>query len=196
MVISAGVLIRVCYSRFHHLSNLGSPLSVAAISIEPDAKLIVFGSSDAKKSIVEFGDFQCAPCRRFADSIAKAHLATDVRVEFRNYPLVKIHPLAQRAAELSMAWTIRKSRKDIYDRLMGSPLTKEELDRIEKILRGEDRNFASTMSAAKHALEEEVHQAMALGVKGTPSFFFVNEKGQTFKVNNQSTVLGLVSTAS
>lgn len=58
------------------------------------------GPADAPVTIVEFSDFQCPFCRRFAlvvDSVEARH-PNDVQVVFRNFPIAAIHPFARPAA--------------------------------------------------------------------------------------------------
>ena len=56
--------------------------------------------ASATVTIVEFSDFQCPFCRRFADTLRalRTRFPGDVRIVFRNYPLWKIHPDAVPAA--------------------------------------------------------------------------------------------------
>jgi protein-disulfide isomerase len=59
-----------------------------------------FGPNNAPITILEFSDFECPFCRRFAlviDTLRDKHKGA-VRVIFRNYPLVRIHPFARLAA--------------------------------------------------------------------------------------------------
>ncbi len=58
------------------------------------------GNKDAAVTIVEFGDYLCAPCGDLQTSLAavlKAH-PTDVRVVWKDFPNEKAHPEAMAAA--------------------------------------------------------------------------------------------------
>jgi protein-disulfide isomerase len=58
------------------------------------------GAADKKLEIVEFADFQCPHCKDAQANMDK--LAADfpnAHIVFQNFPLVKIHPEAMRAAE-------------------------------------------------------------------------------------------------
>lgn len=62
------------------------------------------GSNDAKVTIVEFSDFQCPYCARFYSEtlgqIIKDYVDTGkVRFVYKHFPLISIHPLAQKAGE-------------------------------------------------------------------------------------------------
>lgn len=59
------------------------------------------GGADAKVSIVEFSDFECPYCNRFAPTMGQVLAAYGDKVKFtyRHFPLTSIHPNAQKAAE-------------------------------------------------------------------------------------------------
>jgi protein-disulfide isomerase len=61
------------------------------------------GSASKDLELVEFADFQCPHCKDAQANMDK--LAVDfpkARIVFQNYPLVKIHPAAMKAAEYSV----------------------------------------------------------------------------------------------
>jgi protein-disulfide isomerase len=53
--------------------------------------------------VVEFGDFECPVCARgeTAAREVRAQYARQIRFVFRQFPLERIHPLAEKAAEAS-----------------------------------------------------------------------------------------------
>ena len=54
-------------------------------------------------TLVEYGDYECPACGA-AYSIVKAvqkHFGNKVRFVFRNFPLTKLHPHAESAAEVA-----------------------------------------------------------------------------------------------
>lgn len=66
------------------------------------------GSESAKVTIVEFSDFECPACKAIQPLISQvaAQYPNDVKVVFRHFPLLQIHPhaeLAARAAEAADA---------------------------------------------------------------------------------------------
>jgi protein-disulfide isomerase len=61
----------------------------------------VRGNKDAKVTIVNYDDFQCPFCQRMHDTLTNEILKTygdKVRVIYKDYPLVEIHPWAKHAA--------------------------------------------------------------------------------------------------
>ena len=72
------------------------PLSLAGAAVR--------GSQSAKFAVVEFGDYQCPACSRFAQTILPGFLdryveTGQVLFAYRHLPLERIHPLAVKAAE-------------------------------------------------------------------------------------------------
>src|SRR5258705_8838300 len=63
------------------------------------------GPASAKVTIVEYGDFECPSCGQAypAVKILLKHFADRVRFVFRHFPLVEVHPHAERAAEAAEA---------------------------------------------------------------------------------------------
>src|SRR4051812_8619720 len=59
------------------------------------------GNKDAKVTIVNYDDFQCPFCQRMHDTLTNDILKTygdKVRIIYKDYPLVEIHPWAKHAA--------------------------------------------------------------------------------------------------
>ena len=58
------------------------------------------GSDTAKVTITEFSDFQCPYCRALSATLAAvmSDYAGTVAIVFRHYPIVSVHPYAERAA--------------------------------------------------------------------------------------------------
>ena len=62
------------------------------------------GAANPKVTIVEFSDFQCPFCIRAFPTVEQVlkDYKKDVALYFKQYPLVQIHPFAQKAAEASL----------------------------------------------------------------------------------------------
>ena len=63
------------------------------------------GPSDAPMTLVEYGDFECPYCAD-AYPVIKAlqdTMGQDLRFVFRHFPLTRLHPHAEHAAEISEA---------------------------------------------------------------------------------------------
>lgn len=78
----------------------GHPYAETRAKLAADADGPYRGSADKTLELVEFADFQCPHCKEAQANMDK--LATDfpkARIVFQNYPLERIHPEAQKAAQ-------------------------------------------------------------------------------------------------
>lgn len=80
------------------------------LSFNPAAKdvdvknMLAEGTSNAKVTLVEFSDFQCPFCIRAYPTVKQilSEYKNDVKFYYKQFPLVQIHPNAQKAAEASL----------------------------------------------------------------------------------------------
>src|SRR6185503_5429085 len=65
----------------------------------------VTGPPTAPVTLVEYGDFECSSCRKAWPMVKELQrrLGQNLRFVFRNFPLTKLHPNAERAAEAAEA---------------------------------------------------------------------------------------------
>ncbi len=137
------------------------------------------GNPDAKVTMVEFSDFQCPYCAKFAEEIypllKKEYIdAGKVKLIFRNYPIFQAHPNAMSAAEASLC-VYQQGGKDSYfpyhEKLFANSesLTSENLKSWAN-----DAGFNISTCLDSHTFRTEVLKDMddgnLIGVKGTPSF--------------------------
>jgi protein-disulfide isomerase len=137
------------------------------------------GAADAKVVLVEFSDFQCPFCARYAQAtypqIVRDYVdAGKVRYAFMNFPLESLHPLAFNqhvaaacAADQGRFW-------DMHDRLFSHQRASGAA-----ALAGEASALGLDMAAFRACIASERHAAAirdamgigsALGITGTPTF--------------------------
>ena len=142
------------------------------------------GSPDAKLTIVEFGDFECDPCRRaYTNVTSKLEKIPDIRFVYRHLPL-EMHPSAIPAAIASEAAARQGKFWEMYSVLFSGPLPPlmddaylrasarkagRDLARFER-----DRKDA----ALKDLVEADMALAERLKISSTPSFFIKDESGK------------------
>src|SRR5437773_8154130 len=65
----------------------------------------VIGTPDATVTVVLYGDYESPDCRKMHQAIEKMirPLVKKVRLVYRHFPLVRVHPRALRAAEAAEA---------------------------------------------------------------------------------------------
>ena len=135
------------------------------------------GETDARLTLVEYGDFQCPHCR-MAHAIVRRlqkRLGADLRFVFRHFPLVEIHPMAEPAAEAAeyaasagKFWAMHDAIFEHQDQLSPEMLV-ATLERLS--LDGEAGMEAMEEHRFADRIEEDMEGAEAIGVHATPDLF-------------------------
>jgi protein-disulfide isomerase len=141
---------------------------------------LVIGSPAATIGVVEFADFECAFCAKFANEVKprliKEYVDTGkVFLAFRNYPL-KFHKRAIPAA-LAAGCAARQGKYwDMFDYLFGGPDRLEDagLAQAGRVvgLRMPEYTACQLDAAMLREVEEDKAVGDELALSGTPTFFF------------------------
>ena len=187
IVAASAVLWRVFQS-----DRSGGPVAAtgtAAVAVKPAEALpseplslegaALKGNPAARVAIVEFSDFQCPYCAKFAHStlpdLAKRYIDSgQVLFAFRHFPLEKIHPSAKRAAEAAECARRQDMFWPIHDRLFASQkqLSAINFSSFGKTLGLNALEFETCMNGdVADSIKSDHIIARALGVSGTPTFF-------------------------
>ena len=142
----------------------------------------VYGPARARITLVEYGDFECPHCRA-AHPIVKqiqSSMGRDVRIVYRHFPLTKIHPHAQHAAEIAEAAAQHGKFWAMYDLLFAhqDALADQDLVRYATTL-GIDAEWAATVLADgrfRRRVRDDFASGVRSGVNGTPTFFIGGER--------------------
>lgn len=136
------------------------------------------GSSDARVTVVEFGDFECPACGSLHPILkqVKAQYADQsVRFVYRQFPLTQVHDHAQLAAEASLAAEAQGKFWEYHDLLFEnqSNLTREDLERYAEQLGLNVDEFRAALDDHRYAdqINSDVADGYSLGVPGTPTLF-------------------------
>jgi protein-disulfide isomerase len=143
-----------------------------------DGKRPALGSADAPVTVVEFTDYQCPFCRRFAQSsfplIKRDYIDTGkVRWQVRDLPL-NFHPDARKAAQAALCadeqgqfWRMRDSLFRNSANLGG-----EHLKKYASELELDMKAFASCMEGGNHLadIDKDIEAAKQMRITGTPTF--------------------------
>jgi protein-disulfide isomerase len=147
----------------------------------------VLGSPDAKVLIIEFGDYQCPSCRMFWKDVEprlkKEYIDTGkVKLVFRDFPLMQIHPEALLAAMAVNCAGDQKKYWEYHDKVF-----REQYNRGDDVIRlkaadlkkwAKETNldqpaFDQCLDSEKYKNEvmKDKADGEAAGVQGTPTFF-------------------------
>jgi protein-disulfide isomerase len=162
----------------------------AVYKIPVDATDPAKGSADALVTIVEYSDFQCPFCSRVAvpyvdprtqtevkpalpDVLAK--YGSKVRVVFKQYPLVSIHPDAFLAGEASLAAHEQGKFWEFHDKIFANQkaIKRPDLEKYATELGLDMAKFKAALDTGKFkpVVDAQMKQGQAIGVPGTPTFF-------------------------
>src|SRR3712207_6236511 len=137
----------------------------------------VRGTASAEVTLVEYGDFEC-PYTRRARPVARRlsqEFGDRLLFVFRNFPLTRIHPHAQAAAEAAEAAAAQGRYWEMHDLLFDNQrhLEDEDLRRYAEHLGLGLKRFDRELAEHAHArrVREDVRSGLKSGVKGTPTFF-------------------------
>jgi protein-disulfide isomerase len=165
----------------------GGTLSETQLPILPGDHVI--GDPSAKIIVVEYGDFQCPCCGRFArqdfPTIRSKYIDTGkILWVFRHFPLRSIHPRAEPAAE---AAECAAAQVDFFDFELltygtvdsngAAILTDAQLQQNAVSLGANLTSFKSCTTGGSMAahVQQDLDSGIKLGVGGTPAFFVGTE---------------------
>lgn len=137
------------------------------------------GNKEAKVTIVEFSDFECPYCGRYATEtfpqIDKGYIQTGkVRYVFHHYPL-PFHQSAQKAAEATECAGEQGKFWEAHDKLFGNQqaLSVANLKSYASSLGLRTADFNACLDSGKFEAKVKADLALGteIGVRGTPAFF-------------------------
>ena len=176
------------------------PTIIQNVSADDDPAI---GSDDAKITVIEFSDFQCPFCEKFATntfSQLKTEYVDSGKVKFvyRDFPLDRIHPNARGAAlaagcanEQGKFWEYHEnlfSQQGDWSSLDSATASMTFID-IASELNMDKSKFSACLESQKYNNEvgKDFSDGRGYGVTGTPTFFIGNSKdGFTKLVGAQS----------
>jgi len=151
--------------------------------IAPPPPYRIKGNPNAKVTIVEYSDFQCPFCGRWARDTYPQILQTygdKVKIVFKHLPL-PFHQFAQKAAEATeCAGKIggAKAFWAMHDRLFQVGQVQGKLDvaslkQFAKEIGLDEKKFSQCLDSGETAqvVMQDMNESQRLGVRGTPTFF-------------------------
>jgi protein-disulfide isomerase len=155
------------------------------------------GSQTAPVTLLEYGNFQCLDCGRAYPVIKEIQrlLGDDLYFVFRNFPTVRTHPHAIRAAEAAESAAAQGKFWEMHDELFThqQALEDHDLSRFAKRIGLDVERFARDMAENSFLKKIEAEYQSALfdeHVTGTPTFY-INEVRYTGATDVDSLLLAI-----
>lgn len=160
----------------------------ARVSVD-DATVI--GDPAAKVVLIEYSDFHCAFCAKFAlqtlPALKQRYVDPGrVRFAFKHFPIVTLHPTAGLTAHAAVCADRDKMFWPLHDVLFASPLTNTRADlvRVARSVGLEPRRFENCLDdpTVLALVQSHSKEASELGLTGTPSFLLGKADGTSVAV--------------
>jgi len=135
------------------------------------------GPENAPVTLVEFSDFQCPYCANLFRTLHQIldKYGSQIRLVYRNFPLVQIHPHAEKAAEAGLCAADQGQFWPMHDLMFQTQrqLTEEDLKVKAAQLKLNLDQFNSCLASGQHAgqIKLDLSAGAKLGVAGTPALF-------------------------
>ena len=166
----------------------------------------VIGPANAPVTLVEYGDYECPYCGA-AHPIVKEvrrRMGNAMRFAFRHFPLTRVHPHAERAAEAAEAAGAQGKSKfwQMHDMLYEhqDALDDEYLEIYAATIGLDVERFTRELLSGVHAprVREDFLSGVRSGVNGTPTFFINGRRHEgsydletlLLAINNQLSAVG------
>lgn len=162
-------------------SNVPAPASASSAPIATDDDPSI-GPASALVTIVEFSDFECPFCQQ-AFPIIRELMATyggRVRYVYRDFPVSEIHDNAQKAAEAGTCAHAQGKFWALHDKIFQNApqITVPDLKNYARAGGLDMSLFTTCLDSGQFANEvrEDASDGIALGVRGTPTWFINGRK--------------------
>ncbi|MBU1907559.1 DsbA family protein, partial [Patescibacteria group bacterium] len=137
------------------------------------------GNKNAKVTLIEYSDFECPYCQRHDGTVkqALADYPNDVRVVFRHFPLLSLHPEAQKAAEAVECAGQQGKFWEMHDEIFkaneAGTMSVAKWKEVAKSLKLDSAKFDACLDSGATAAKvaQDAQEGEASGIQGTPGTF-------------------------
>jgi protein-disulfide isomerase len=146
----------------------------------------VQGAGNKNVTLVEFGDLQCPACKSYYPIVKQLHddYGDQVKIQFRNFPLVQIHQYAMIAARAAQAAADQGKFWEMHDMMYENQDTWSQSDPTATFeayasqLGLNVAQFKTDMASAAtlSIINTDVKAAQSFGANSTPTFVLNGKK--------------------
>jgi len=154
--------------------------------VDPERDHVRGAVQDPAYELLLYGDYECPYTRRamrFVSQLEQRY-AGELRFAYRHFPLPSFHPHAEHAAEAAESAAAQGDFWALHDRLFAHPeaLSDPELAEHAAAVGLDAETVARDLAQGRHAerVREDSADALAAGIRGTPSFVIGGELHQGF----------------
>lgn len=146
------------------------------------------GPADAKVKLTEYGDFECPACGAMYPVVTNVlnKYGDKIQFEFKNFPLITIHPFAMQAAIAAESAGQQGKFFQMYDKLYQnqqewtqSATPQVFFDKYAQEIGLNVSQFKEQMKSSviqDHVKKQYDEATVQLGLTGTPTFFINGKK--------------------
>ena len=152
-------------------------------------------TTDAKITLVEFGDYQCPACGAYSELVTNiiTEFSGKVNLVFRNFPLpqhsnANLTSYAAEAAGLQgKFWEMHKKLYDTQEEWSNAVTAKDIVIRYAKEMGLDEKKFKEDLDSSKikDKVTKDVADANLIGINSTPTFFVNGQKIQNPRDYNE-----------
>lgn len=161
-------------------------MSVSAVPPVDAARDHLRGAGDPVYELLLYGDYECPYTRRAMGVVTQLErrYGSELRFAYRHFPLPDYHPHAEHAAQAAESAGAQGDFWALHDRLFAHPeaLSDEELAEHARAVGLDGGTVVRDLEGGVHAqrVREDSADALAAGIRGTPSFVIGGEPHQGF----------------
>ena len=137
----------------------------------------LLGPADAPVTLVEYGDYECPYCGMAHPIVASIlqQMGDELRFAFRHFPLTRVHPHAEHAAEMAEVAGFQGKFWLMHDLLFQNQhaLDDQSLIAYAAQIGIDSQGAASALQSHRFAqrVRDDFMSGVRSGVNGTPTFF-------------------------
>ena len=150
---------------------------MSTLTLPDPARDHISGSADGSVRLLEYGDYECPACGAAHPIVEEIQrrLGDDLCFAFRHFPLTRIHPHSEHAAEAAEAASAQGDFWIMHHALFENQKALEDADlamyAAELGLDGARLIREVTSSVYALRIREDFRSGVRGGVNGTPTFF-------------------------